>query len=397
MSAIAINHQLYFYQLFCERLGIGRQTSPSQVADVLTSVDVDPIDVGAEDVHDLLSALPSFIKITIYKHGRVIVTLLRNPEFDLILEKANTATTTKAASKGRPWKTKGSRVPIPIKPKPAQKRIGNAAAAKGTPQNRESKEMELAPDTTVATEESVAGATLNREPMISSEATLTNEMHRTDVDKKAADDRGAPMENSDSLYTDILLAQTDTRTQDTSYASIQKSVRAEDNAERMTDEQRISLTITYDPSTQAHTPTTQDKAMDAPAAESTQRKRERTRRRSQRPLQQDLVALSSPTPELELPKRLSHDLWISDAMLSKLYDAFPDTPDRWSLLDAAWEMASAQKPDARGPITFSIDADTVAPLLATIKRRSPMPSGRRWELLALEITTPEAESEEQQT
>ncbi|MBQ6410686.1 MAG: hypothetical protein IJI16_01915, partial [Atopobiaceae bacterium] len=76
MPRITEGNRLWFYQLFRDTIGHGRQASVAQVEEVLAAEDVDPEDVECTDVTQLLEALGDLVKLTVFKKGRVYATPL---------------------------------------------------------------------------------------------------------------------------------------------------------------------------------------------------------------------------------------------------------------------------------------------------------------------------------
>ncbi len=130
MAKITTGNRLYIYQLLSREVGAGKQTLLANVEDVLAADGIAPEDLDCESVQELLGELPEFVKITTFKRGNVYATVLRNAEFDAILERAakqaeasKQATPAKKSGKGgRPWKAKGSKKdPVPAKPRHKQR------------------------------------------------------------------------------------------------------------------------------------------------------------------------------------------------------------------------------------------------------------------------------------
>ena len=98
MARITPGNRLYLYALFKREIGVGRQT--------------------------MLSALDDIVRVTVFKKGRVYVTLIPRPDFDEILEapvekpQPQQQQQKKAPGK-KSWKQKkANKVPQPTKPRP---------------------------------------------------------------------------------------------------------------------------------------------------------------------------------------------------------------------------------------------------------------------------------------
>ena len=123
MAKITAGNALYLYRLLGRELGMGKQTSMARAAEVLEADGIWPEDLGCVDVRALCEALTDFTKVTAFKKGQVLVTVMRNEELDRMLERAGKPTAAeKAASKGKPWKhRKGVKAVKPQKPRHVEK------------------------------------------------------------------------------------------------------------------------------------------------------------------------------------------------------------------------------------------------------------------------------------
>lgn len=123
MAKITAGNALYLYRLLGRELGVGKQASMARAAEVLEADGIWPEDLGCVDVRALCEALTDFTKVTAFKKGQVLVTVMRNEELDRMLERAGKPTAAeKAASKGKPWKhRKGVKAVKPQKPRHVEK------------------------------------------------------------------------------------------------------------------------------------------------------------------------------------------------------------------------------------------------------------------------------------
>ena len=123
MAKITAGNALYLYRLLGRELGVGKQTSMARATEVLEADGIWPEDLGCADVRALCEALTDFTKVTAFKKGQVLVTVMRNEELDRMLERAGKPTAAeKAASKGKPWKhRKGVKAVKPQKPRHVEK------------------------------------------------------------------------------------------------------------------------------------------------------------------------------------------------------------------------------------------------------------------------------------
>ena len=138
-------NSLYLYGLFVREIGAGRQMMISRFEEVLAGDDILPSDVGCADVRELLEGL-EFVRLTVFKRGRVYATVLSRPEWDTLLARDDDAIAKKAepALKGghKSWKRKkGAKALRPEKPR----RRGRRAAAAPVVEEVPAVETESAP------------------------------------------------------------------------------------------------------------------------------------------------------------------------------------------------------------------------------------------------------------
>ena len=134
MAKVTPGFKLYLYRLLAGQLGFGKQTLLPQVEEVLAADDILPEDLECAGIQELAEACPDFLKVTVFKKGRVYVTVLQNEEWDRMLaEPADAdrpAPAKKAAGGPKTWKKKktGRKSFKPVKPG-KQRRDREAAEA----------------------------------------------------------------------------------------------------------------------------------------------------------------------------------------------------------------------------------------------------------------------------
>ena len=110
------NNRIYLYDLFRTKLGCGRQTFVTQVEEALASDGLDACSLGYEDTRALLEDLDAFVTLTVFKGGRLYATIEAQPEWDEVLDAANTGTGAGTGS-AKPWKRKRGQRPLkPVRP-----------------------------------------------------------------------------------------------------------------------------------------------------------------------------------------------------------------------------------------------------------------------------------------
>ncbi len=119
MPNISPEHQLYLYKLLVREVGVGKQTMLARVEEVLDADDVMPQDVGCDSVRELLESLGGWVRLTVFKKGRVYVTLIAQPEWDALLERAEQGKEKVGGGGPKSWKRRRAGKALrPIKPKP---------------------------------------------------------------------------------------------------------------------------------------------------------------------------------------------------------------------------------------------------------------------------------------
>lgn len=100
---LTLGNHIYLYQVLCSQIPCGRQTFIPQVESVLEAADLAATDLGFESTRELLEELDDFIKLTVFKGGRIYATVIAQPAWD----EALAATAKKAdAPQGKSWKKK---------------------------------------------------------------------------------------------------------------------------------------------------------------------------------------------------------------------------------------------------------------------------------------------------
>jgi hypothetical protein len=125
MPRITPGNRLYLYKLLSSTLGTNHQALLSRVEEALLEDGIAPQDLGQEDIQSLMEALPEFVRLTVFKKGRVYATIVPNEDYDGYLERAGQSGSGNAGEKGsksKPWKRrKGSHDPKPTKPRHVEK------------------------------------------------------------------------------------------------------------------------------------------------------------------------------------------------------------------------------------------------------------------------------------
>ncbi len=351
MPKITPGNRLYLYKLLSSTLGTNRQALLSRVEEVLEEDGVAPQDLGKDDVQGLMEALPEFVRLTVFKKGRVYATVVPNEEYDGYLERAGQSSSDGAAEKsgkGKPWKRrKGSHDPKPTKPRHVEQ---------STPAPAPVVEAE-----TVAEQESAPEPVPEPAPAPEPEPQAAPEPAPAPKPQTAS-------ANKPSDETNKPQAEAEEREKPEATAN-----------------QGISLTITYDPYA--------DMEADLAAAAQVQPTAP-TPAVSPAPVPKPAAAPSpapapAPTPQplahQSLPERFSAEVHCKDELLRLLYQKLPIDADVTRTLDEDWRVArsTGTLSGTRSRVSFPLrylHEDGSGPVEVTIRRTSRPSSGKQWSL-----------------
>jgi hypothetical protein len=333
MPRITPGNRLYLYKLLSSTLGTNRQALLSRVEEVLLEDGIAPQDLGREDVQSLMEALPEFVRLTVFKKGRVYATIVPNKEYDGYLERAGQSGSGNAGEKGgksKPWKRrKGSHDPKPTKPRHVEK-----PEAKPEP----ALEPEAAPEPAPAPAP---------QPSLADEA--PDEPTEPQVEATEAETREQP-------------------------------------APKTPANPGINLTITYDPY--------EDMEADLAAAAQAQPAAPAPAPAAPEPTPVSAPAPaaapapapnSQPLPHQNLPELFSAEVHCKDELLRVLYQKLPIDADVTRTLDEDWRVArsTGTLSGTRSRVTFPLrylHEDGSGPVEVTIRRTSRPSSGKQWSL-----------------
>ena len=114
-------NRIYLYRLLSQEIGCGKQTFLPAVEEALASDRMTADDLGFDSTRALLEALDEFIKLTVFKGGRIYATVISQPAWDDALAALTSGKQSQAdsASKAnKPWKRKKADKSLkPVRPK----------------------------------------------------------------------------------------------------------------------------------------------------------------------------------------------------------------------------------------------------------------------------------------
>ena len=355
MPRITPGNRLYLYKLLSSTLGTNRQALLSRVEEVLLEDGIAPQDLGQEDIQSLIEALPEFVRLTVFKKGRVYATIVPNEEYDGYLERAGQSGSGNAGEKGsksKPWKRrKGSHDPKPTKPRHVEK-------PEAKPEPAPEPEAPAEPEPASAPEPEPETVTVP-EPEPAPAPAPTPQPSPADETPKEPNEPQA----------------------EAAGAEIREQPAPETSASS-----GINLTITYDPyedmeadlaaAAQAQPTAPTPAAAPAPVAPA--------------PAPAPVAApgpapATQPLPHQNLPELFSAEVHCKDELLRVLYQKLPIDADVTRTLDEDWRVArsTGTLSGTRSRVTFPLrylHEDGSGPVEVTIRRTSRPLSGKQWSL-----------------
>ena len=123
-TSLTLGNHIYLYCLLSEAIGCGKQTFLTQVEEALEKESLGAADLGFESTRELLEELDDFIKLTVFKGGRIYATVIAQPAWD----EALAAPQKKADTSGKSWKKKrGDKSIKAVKPRRVKREIPEVA------------------------------------------------------------------------------------------------------------------------------------------------------------------------------------------------------------------------------------------------------------------------------
>lgn len=358
------NNRIYLYQLLSRELGCGKQTFMPAVEEALARDRMTSDDLGFESTRALLEALEEFVKLTVFKGGRIYATVMAQPAWDEALAALESGKAKDAGGpSNKPWKRKKADKTLkPVRPKrvkrpepaPEPEQIAKSEAAEssvlhGAAAQARAEETEAASEHTDADTANIPEDAPATEAV---EAVETTGMHEE-----------APRTEHDD---------------------------ARDCAEE--DPQpspAISLTVTYDPYSgidrerklESHPISpTPDQAPLEPASAPSQLAS------NPAPLSEAPAPLS-PAVLATYPTDFSTEVYLASELIAALCELLPYGTDVFTLLAEDYarartlELISGTRARATFPLRIQ-HADSIEPIRVTLKKRGG--TGLQWELSSVE-------------
>lgn len=411
---LTANNHIYLYRLLAEKIGCGKQTFLPKVEDALASDRMTAEDLGFESTRELLEALESFVKLTIFKGGRMYATVIAQPEWDAALAAPASAPANSGKS-NKPWKRKKTDKSLkPVRPKRVKRPEPEPEPEPETKAPAANNEGASAADAVAKDSESTDSAGCEPQPGVEA-----NGLSVEDAPAAAPVETGSPASAGESSE------QRDDSLQDNAAAL---SPQANEAVEQPTLPQpAISLTVVYDPysgvdretTIQSH-PVPATVAAPAPAAEpvpapepvsvpAAKPKRasvsaaESTSASEAAPavapaptaapsevaspvapsaVQAPVADTVSPEVLATYPRNFSEEVYLSSEVIAALCELLPYGTDVFALLAEDWtrarelDLVSGTRARATFPLRIQHVSST-EPITVTLKRRAN--SNLAWE------------------
>lgn len=356
-------NRLYLYQLLSTKIGIGRQVPLSQVEELLDKDGIDVMGLGYEGVREFVEELDDFMRLTIFKKGRVYATVTAHETFDAILARLNESAATSgkdagegaATTAGKPtgaktWKhRKSNKDPKPAKPRV---RIRREARRKSDPD----------PEAVVEAASGAIGGDAE-EPTPSPGPEPGPEPQVEPEPEPEVDDRRAQGHISTEGHISISITY---NPYDYGELYLEDEGLVTEDVEAQPEQGGTGGADPVSCATEDSAHAAKDPPPAAPTGETATRKR------------------------YELFQSFSHDVWCKDEPLSLLYQVLPYDIEPMSALEDDWRYARSTgtyegtHSSIRFPLSFRASGSE-RPIVAQLHRSVKLHAGKAWALEAIDL------------
>lgn len=367
------NNRIYLYQLLSRELGCGKQTFMPAVEEALARDRMTSDDLGFESTRALLEALEEFVKLTVFKGGRIYATVMAQPAWDEALAALESGKAKDAGGpSNKPWKRKKADKTLkPVRPK----RVKRPEPAPEPEQVAKSE----------AAESSVLHGVAAQTRAEETEATSEN----TNADAVNIPEDAPATETAEAAETVEVVEVVETT------GMYEEAPRTEHDDARDCAEEgpqpspAVSLTVTYDPysgidrETKLESHPISPKPDQAPLEPACAPSQLAT---NQAPLSAAPAPLS-PAVLATYPTDFSTEVYLASELIADLCELLPYGTDVFTLLAEDYarartlELISGTRARATFPLRIQ-HADSIEPIRVTLKKRGG--TGLQWELSSVE-------------
>ena len=367
------NNRIYLYQLLSRELGCGKQTFMPAVEEALAGDRMTADDLGFESTRALLEALEEFVKLTVFKGGRIYATVMAQPAWDEALAALESGKAKDAGGpSNKPWKRKKADKTLkPMRPKrvkrpepaPEPEPIAKTEAV-------ESPSLPGAAAQTRAEETEATSENTNADA-----ANIPEDAPATEATKAAEAAETVEVVETTGIHEEASLTEPDD-----ACACVEGGPQPSP---------AVSLTVTYDPYSgidretklESHPISPKpDQAPLEPACAPSQLDS------NPAPLS-EAPAFLSPAVLATYPTDFSTEVYLASELIADLCELLPYGTDVFTLLAEDYarartlELISGTRARATFPLRIQ-HADSIEPIRVTLKKRGG--TGLQWELSSVE-------------
>lgn len=373
------NNRIYLYQLLSRELGCGKQTFMPAVEEALARDRMTSDDLGFESTRALLEALEEFVKLTVFKGGRIYATVMAQPAWDEALAALESGKAKDAGGpSNKPWKRKKADKTLkPVRPKrvkrpepaPEPEPIAKTEAVE-SPSLPGAAAQTRAEETEATSENTNADAANIPEDAPATEATKAAEAAETVETAETVE-----VVETTGIHEEASLTEPD-----------DARVCAEEDPQPSP---AVSLTVTYDPysgidrETKLESHPISPKPDQAPLEPACAPSQLAT---NPAPLSVAPASLS-PAVLATYPTDFSTEVYLASELIADLCELLPYGTDVFTLLAEDYarartlELISGTRARATFPLRIQ-HADSIEPIRVTLKKRGG--TGLQWELSSVE-------------
>lgn len=358
------NNRIYLYQLLSRELGCGKQTFMPAVEEALARDRMTADDLGFESTRALLEALEEFVKLTVFKGGRIYATVMAQPAWDEALAALETGKAKDAGGpSNKPWKRKKADKALkPVRPK----RVKRPEPA---PEPEPSAKTEAVESPALP---GAAAQTRAEETEATSEHT---DADTANIPENAPATEAVEVVETIGIHEEASLTEPD-----------DARVCAEEDPQPSP---AVSLTVTYDPysgidrETKLESHPISPKPDQAPLEPACAPSQLTT---NPAPLSVAPASLS-PAVLATYPTDFSTEVYLASELIADLCELLPYGTDVFTLLAEDYarartlELISGTRARATFPLRIQ-HADSIEPIRVTLKKRGG--TGLQWELSSVE-------------
>lgn len=367
------NNRIYLYQLLSRKLGCGKQTFMPAVEEALARDRMTSDDLGFESTRALLEALEEFVKLTVFKGGRIYATVMAQPAWDEALAALESGKAKDAGSpSNKPWKRKKADKTLkPVRPKRVK-------------QPEPAPEPEPIAKTEAVESPALPGAaaqTRAEETEATSENTNADAVNiPEDAPATETAEAAETVEAVEAIETTGIHEEASLTEPDDACACVEGGPQPSP---------AVSLTVTYDPysgidrETKLESHPISPKPDQAPLEPACAPSQLAT---NQAPLSAAPASLS-PAVLATYPTDFSTEVYLASELIADLCELLPYGTDVFTLLAEDYarartlELISGTRARAIFPLRIQ-HADSIEPIRVTLKKRGG--TGLQWELSSVE-------------